>query len=144
MRRAWCSTAERRLVMATTGPKHSPKRTPAGGPSPLFGVFLILWLAFAAALIFNQGALDAVWTWLNALPLVIRVIAWVLFLPIALGLWVWTSEWVLWLRITLVIIIAVANLATLSPKPQEDRGAESTSSESRAGGGEIPPGSVGI
>jgi hypothetical protein len=83
----------------------------------MFGVFLILWVAFAAALIFNHGALDTVWHWLLGLPLILKVILWVLFLPVMVGLWIWESDWALWLRLLLVIVIAVGNLAAFSPKP---------------------------
>lgn len=123
------SPAERGQVMATGTPARTPARTPAAGPAPLFAVFLILWLAFVAALIFNPGALDSVWNWLTALPLVLQIVAWVLFLPVTLGLWIWESDWALWLRLALVIVIAVGNIATFSPRPRKDQERDSTPSD---------------
>ena len=56
-------------------------------------VFLVLWVGFIIALIVNQAWLDMVWNWAQALPLVPRIIVWVLFLPILVGLWIWESSW---------------------------------------------------
>jgi hypothetical protein len=109
------------MVMQTaalTQPAPTPR---TGGSSPLFGAFLILWIAFMAALVFDQSALDTVWRWLTGGPLVLQLIAWVLFLPITLGLWIWESDWSEWLRLTLIIMIAVGNLGAVSPKPQKGR-----------------------
>jgi hypothetical protein len=103
--------------MATTTPRRSPSRTPPGGPGALFGIFLILWFAFGAALIFNQGALDAAWQWLTGVPIILQVVLWVVFLPITVGLWVWESDWDLWLRLLTIIVIAVFNISALGPKP---------------------------
>jgi hypothetical protein len=90
----------------------------------LFGVFLILWLAFMAALIVDPGALDSVWQWLTGLPLVLQVVLWVLFLPLTVGLWIWESDLALRLRLFLIIAIAIVNLSVMGPKPAlgEDKG----------------------
>jgi len=56
-------------------------------------VFAILWIGFAVALIWNQGKLDDLWQWLRDLPPALELVLWVLFLPIAVGLWVWQSTW---------------------------------------------------
>lgn len=56
-------------------------------------VFLILWVGFIVALVVNREWLDVVWNLVQALPLVPKIIAWVLFLPIMVGLWIWESSW---------------------------------------------------
>jgi hypothetical protein len=56
-------------------------------------VFLTLWVGFAVALIVNRGWLDALWNWAQALPLVPKIIAWVIFTPVMTGLWIWDSSW---------------------------------------------------
>ena len=56
-------------------------------------VFLILWVGFILALILNRGWLDLIWQWVQALPLVPRIIVWLVFLPIMVGLWAWESSW---------------------------------------------------
>ena len=56
-------------------------------------VFVILWVGFITALLVDRAWLDALWGWAGALPLVPRIIVWVLFLPILVGLWIWESDW---------------------------------------------------
>lgn len=82
----------------------------------LFVVFAGVWIAFAAALVWNQGGLDQAWTSINDLPLVVRAIVWVLFLPVMLGLWIWESTWPIVVRVVLVFGIAGWNLLMFLPK----------------------------
>lgn len=56
-------------------------------------VFAILWVGFFIALAMNREWLGVLWNWVQALPLVPRIIVWVLFLPIMVGLWIWESSW---------------------------------------------------
>ena len=56
-------------------------------------VFAILWVGFAIALIVNREWLDLLWNWVQALPTVVEIIVWILFLPIMVGLWIWESSW---------------------------------------------------
>jgi hypothetical protein len=104
--------------MAASTPTRSATRAPSGGAAPLFGVFLVLWVAFLATIIVSQGTLDTVWHWLVALPLVDQVVLWVLFLPVVGGLWIWESDLALWLRLALIFMIAVGNIAAFSGRPE--------------------------
>ena len=61
--------------------------------------FALLWVGFAIALAVNREWLDLVWNWVRALPLVVQVIVWVLFLPGMVGLWIWESSWPALVRI---------------------------------------------
>ena len=56
-------------------------------------IFFVLWIGFFAALVVNREWLDVLWNWAQALPMVLRIIVWVLFLPIMVGLWIWESSW---------------------------------------------------
>ena len=56
-------------------------------------IFLVLWVGFITALVVNREWLDVLWNWTQALPLISRIIVWVLFLPILVGLWIWESTW---------------------------------------------------
>jgi len=56
-------------------------------------IFLVLWVGFMTALVVNREWLGALWNWAQALPMVARIIVWVLFLPILVGLWIWESAW---------------------------------------------------
>jgi len=56
-------------------------------------IFLVLWVGIITALLVNREWLDMLWNWAQALPIVPRIIVWVLFLPIMVGLWIWESTW---------------------------------------------------
>ena len=56
-------------------------------------IFLLLWAGFITALVVNREWLDLLWNWVQALPTGPRIVVWVLFLPITVGLWIWESSW---------------------------------------------------
>jgi hypothetical protein len=56
-------------------------------------IFAMLWVGFAIALVVNREWLDLLWNRVQALPSVVEIIVWVLFLPIMVGLWIWESSW---------------------------------------------------
>jgi ABC-type amino acid transport system permease subunit len=82
----------------------------------LFAIFAILWAAFAVALIWSHGSLDAAWQSVRSLPLIVQGIVWVLFLPVMIGLWVWETTWPLILRLVVVLGIAGWNLLVFLPR----------------------------
>jgi hypothetical protein len=55
--------------------------------------FVVLWVGFAVALIVNREWPSQFWIWVGALPMVPRIIVWILILPIMVGLWIWESSW---------------------------------------------------
>ncbi len=87
----------------------------------LLVIFAALWLGVGAALIWNQGGLDAAWQSIQALPLVVQAVAWLLFLPVMAGIWIWETTWPLIVRIVLIGGLAAWNLLVFvpqaSPKP---------------------------
>lgn len=56
-------------------------------------VFAALWVGFVVALVSNRELPGLIWDWVQALPLVPRIIVWVLILPIMVGVWIWESSW---------------------------------------------------
>jgi hypothetical protein len=82
----------------------------------LFGIFAIIWIAFAAGLTWSQGSLDEAWNAIRGLPLIIQIVAWVLFLPVMIGLWIWETSWPLVVRLVLVVGVAGWNLLMFLPK----------------------------
>ena len=56
-------------------------------------IFAMLWIGFIAALVSNREWLDILWNWAQTLPLVLKIIVWVVFLPIMVALWIWESSW---------------------------------------------------
>jgi hypothetical protein len=84
-------------------------------------MFTVLWLAFGAALLFNPSALDSLWDGLRALPWMVQGIVWVLLLPVVAGLWIWQTDWALWLRVLLVAGLAAANIVAFYPWRSQPR-----------------------
>ena len=76
-------------------------------------VFLILWVGFILALILNRGWLDLIWQWVQALPLVPRIIVWLVFLPIMVGLWAWESSWPLIAQLGVLVGLVVWTILAL-------------------------------
>ena len=82
----------------------------------LFAVFAVLWIAFGVALIWSQGSVDQAWTAINGLPLILRLLVWLLFLPVMAGLWVWETSWPLVVRVITILGIAGWNLLVFLPR----------------------------
>ena len=55
--------------------------------------FAILWVGFLIALIVNPEWLDLLWNWVQVLPSVLKILAWVFITPIMTALWIWESSW---------------------------------------------------
>lgn len=56
-------------------------------------IFVLLWVGFVVALAVNRGWMDELWHWAQALPVAQKIIVWLMFLPILVGLWIWESSW---------------------------------------------------
>ena len=54
-------------------------------------IFAVLWVGFVVGLATGGDLLVDAWAWLSGLEPVAAVIAWVLLLPIAIGLWAWNA-----------------------------------------------------
>jgi len=62
-------------------------------------IFAILWIGFGVAYFGNSDWMDALWNWVQSLPLLVEIIVWILFLPITVALWIWESSWPILLRL---------------------------------------------
>jgi hypothetical protein len=79
----------------------SGTRSPRGGRGgrafevglSLYGavVFGVLWVGFLVGVATGGAILEDAWVRLTGLDTVAAVIAWILFLPIAVGLWAWNE-----------------------------------------------------
>jgi hypothetical protein len=69
-------------------------------------ICVVLWVGFVIALVVNREWLDVLWNWAQALPLIPKIIVWMVFLPIMVGLWIWESSWP-----TLVRLVGFAGIA---------------------------------
>lgn len=82
----------------------------------LFGIFALLWIAFAVGLVWSQGTIDQAWEFIRGLPLLVQIVIWILFLPVMAGVWIWETTWPLLLRLVLVIGVAGWNLLVFLPR----------------------------
>src|SRR4051794_29039445 len=82
----------------------------------LFAVFAVIWIAFAAGLIWSQGSLDEAWQSVRGLPLIVQAVVLLLLLPVMIGLWIWETSWPLVVRLVLVIGVAGWNLLIFLPR----------------------------
>jgi hypothetical protein len=87
---------------------HKSKRTSERGSfsQPLMG---LVWIAFIALMAFQAETLDSIWNWLRSLPLAAEILMWIVALPWALGLLVWESSWDAWLRVLVVLLLALVS-----------------------------------
>jgi len=86
----------------------------------------ILWIAFAALWIFSADTLGHIHNWIQNLPLVLEIIIWIIFLPWVGSLWIWESSWALWLRILLMVVIALVTIGGFRGGSQAHRRARRT------------------
>jgi len=56
-------------------------------------IFVVLWVGFIIALVVNREWLGMLWNWVQALPLIPKIVVWLILLPIMVGLWIWESSW---------------------------------------------------
>lgn len=81
-----------------------------------FTTLTALWLAFAAALVFNREWLDQAWSTFRRWPLPIQLLVALLVLPVIMGLWIWETRWPAWLRLALVAGLGWMTLYTFFPR----------------------------
>jgi hypothetical protein len=77
-------------------------------------IFAVLWVGFAVALVVNREWLDSLWNGVQALPVVPKIVVWLIFLPGMVGLWVWESSWPGFARTLAFAGIAVWTLLAVS------------------------------
>jgi hypothetical protein len=61
-------------------------------------VFVVLWVGLVAGVATGGGMLEDAWAWLTGLEGVVAVAAWVLLLPIGVGLWAWNEGGTAWVQ----------------------------------------------
>ncbi len=82
----------------------------------LLVVYAAIWVMFGAGIAANQQALSDAWASAGALPLPILGLAWLLFLPVMAGLWIWTADWPLVVRLVLIAGLAGWNILVFIPR----------------------------
>ena len=81
----------------------------------LFALFGAAWIACLAAYVLRPDLLAGAWQWIGALPLVVQVVAWLLFLPLFAGVWASQQGWHPVISLVVMVGIAAWNLLVLRP-----------------------------
>ena len=81
-----------------------------------FTVLTLLWIGFAAALLFKRDLLDTTWQAFRSWPLILQLVVGLLVLPVVLGLWIWQTSWPLLLRLVLVLGLGWVTVYTFVPR----------------------------
>lgn len=79
-------------------------------------LFAVLWLALMAAIALAPATVEELWESLRRQPLPIDAVVWLLFLPIAIGIWIWRRPWTPVIRVTLLVALAAWNLFLFFPQ----------------------------
>lgn len=79
-------------------------------------VYVVLWVAFAAAAVRDPARVDALWHRLRSWPFLVQSMLWLLFLPVLAGVWVWRTRWARVARLTLVGGLAAWSLLIFLPQ----------------------------
>lgn len=69
----------------------------------MFALSIGITAAFGYYLATEPGRLVELWEWTRSLPLLVRGLIWLLFLPWMVALWIWVMPWALPIRIVLVV-----------------------------------------
>lgn len=80
-------------------------------------IFAVLWAGFGLALVRDRSRLDDAWRRVRGLPLIVRALVWLLFLPVLVGLWVWRTAWPLAGRLVTIGGLAGWSLLIFIPQP---------------------------
>lgn len=83
----------------------------------LLALFAALWAAFGVVLVRDPARLEAAWRRLRGEPRVVQGLAWLLFLPVLAGLWIWRRQWPSIARLVLIAGLAGWNLLVMLPQP---------------------------
>jgi hypothetical protein len=78
-------------------------------------LFVGLWAAFGFALVRDRARLDEAWQRIRRLPLLAQGIAWLLFMPVLVGLVVWRTRWPLTGRLVTIGGVAAWSLLIFIP-----------------------------
>lgn len=81
-----------------------------------FTVLTLLWLGFAAALLFDPDRLVRTWRLFRSWSILIQLLVALFVLPVVLGLWIWQTHWPGWLRLALVAGLAWTTVYTFFPR----------------------------
>jgi hypothetical protein len=103
-------------MQATASVGAPVERTHDRPRSLVHGITLALWAVLAFSVVFGPDAVTSFWQWSQAQHPLLRGIGWVVFLPWMTALAAWESTWALWVRMSVVGVVAWATTFAVSPR----------------------------
>jgi hypothetical protein len=103
------------LALEKTGAKAPAVPTTVPG-SAFFALMAGLWGSLVTLLAVSPATLDDAYDWLTGLPVVWEVLMWIFTLPWTLAYLAYDGSWQHWLRVLVVVLIAVAHLGMSAPR----------------------------
>ena len=82
----------------------------------LFAVFAAIWISLGVGLVWRAETVDEAWRTIGAMRWIVQGVAWILLLPVMIGLWIWESSWPVLVRVLLVVGIGGWNLLVFLPR----------------------------
>lgn len=104
-------------MTANASPTTTLRRRRPIGATLWFLWMVAMWGAFFVLLFADR--LEAVWSAIRDLPLLVEVVLWVVFLPWMLGTAVWNSSWPAGLRVGLVACFAIGWTIVSIPREKQ-------------------------
>ena len=68
-----------------------------------------LWLAYVASA--TPSGLEAAWSWVQDQSSIMQTAMWLFLLPWIIALWIWQMSWAIWLRVVLIVGLALTTVA---------------------------------
>jgi hypothetical protein len=98
----------------SAGSSVSEVRRPPASSKPWFLWMTGMWVVFFVLM--NAGRLDDIVAWIRDLPILLELLAWLVFFPWVLATTVWTSDWSEGVRVTLVVLFAAVWIIISIPR----------------------------
>jgi hypothetical protein len=93
------------------------------GATIWFVWMVAMWAGFFVLLVAAQ--ISGVWDWVRDLPVLVEIVLWVALFPWLLGAAVWSSSWMGWVRLLLVLVFAFGwSLVSIPRRKQDEQGAQ--------------------
>jgi hypothetical protein len=105
------------LAAGTVEKVEGRRAVPTQAPgSAFFAAMAGLWGAFVTLIAVSPTTLDDCYDWLRGLPIVWELLMWLVMLPWTVAYLVYETPWEHWLRVLVVILVAVVHLGISVPR----------------------------
>lgn len=106
------------------------------GAAALWMVVVVTgWLVFGYVAYTMPDGMDAMWQWAREQSGALQILMWLLLLPWVIALWIWQLPWAQWMRVALIVGLAVVTVLMSRRTPPAEQPSARRRRTSDAGGG---------